>query len=84
MLRLLKSALQARGVHENMIPRAVEAFVKTYTDIPDAVVVRECLDLWQHWLERTVELEPMRVLARRVVALANALKARVGTSVGGD
>ena len=84
MLRLLKSALQARGIHVNMIGKAAEAFVKAYPDIPDAAVVRECLELWEHWLERSVDLESMRKLARRVVAVAMALKAKVGSTVGGD
>ncbi len=84
LLRLLRSALQARGIHVTMIPRAAEEFVKAYPDVPDAGVALECLELWEHWLERTVELESMRALARRVVAVANALKTRVGTTVGGD
>jgi hypothetical protein len=84
LLRLLKSALQARGIHVNMIPKAAAEFVRAYPDVPDAAVVLECMDLWEHWLERTVDLEPMRKLARRVVAVANTLKTKVGTSVGGD
>jgi len=84
LLRLLKSALQARGIHVNMIAKAAGEFVKAYPDIPDAAVVTECLDLWEQWLSRSVNLDAMRALARRVVAVANALKTRVGTSVGGD
>jgi hypothetical protein len=84
MMRLLKSGLQARGVHVNMIAKAAGEFVEAYPDIPDAGVVLECLELWQHWLERSVDLDSMRALARRVVAVARALKAKVGTTVGGD
>jgi hypothetical protein len=84
MLRLLRSALQARGVHENMIARAAEKFVDTYPDIADAKVALECFDLWKHWLERKPDLESMRKLARRVVAVAKQLANMVGTTVGGD
>jgi hypothetical protein len=84
MLRLLRSGLQARGVHENMISRAAQKFVDAYPDIPDAKVVLDCLELWQHWLERTPDLESMRALARRVVAVARTLSTMVGASVGGD
>lgn len=84
MLRLLRSALQARGVHENMIARAAGKFVEAYPDVPDAKVALECLDLWTHWLERKPDLESMRKLARRVVAVAKQLQNMVGPSVGGD
>jgi hypothetical protein len=84
LLRLLKSALQARGIHVNMIAKAAAEFVKAYPDIPDAAVVLECLDLWEHWFERTNDLETMRKLARRVVVVAATLKGKVGTTVGGD
>ena len=82
MLRLLRAGLQVRGLHVNAIDKAAAEFVRIYSDIHDVGVVMECLDLWGHWLERTPKLDAMRVLARRVIAVARELRVKIDTPVG--
>ena len=82
MLRLLRAGLQVRGLHVNAIDKAAAEFVRLYSDIHDVGVVMECLDLWGHWLERTPKLDAMRVLARRVIAVARELRVKIDTPVG--
>ncbi|MCA9441095.1 MAG: hypothetical protein KC964_09840, partial [Candidatus Omnitrophica bacterium] len=72
-MKLVKSALNMKGVYVNEKRKGVQDFVRQFGDLPDAAVIQEIWTIWEDWEENQVRYEEACLYAKRLAGLAEAL-----------
>jgi len=78
-MKLVRLALNMRGVYVNNKGKGVRAFMKTFGDVEEARVVQELWEVWLRWRSRRVSYDAACALAHRLGLLTTALDKRLGT-----
>jgi hypothetical protein len=77
MLQIVRLALNIRGIYVNYRDKSVKDFLKEYSDLQDADVVKDAYELWQNWEETENNLEDVQKLTQRVINLSKELDRRL-------
>ncbi|MEM2687490.1 MAG: hypothetical protein QW796_03985, partial [Thermoproteota archaeon] len=76
-LRLVQAALNIKGVYVNSIEKSVEDFLKEYSELPEAQIVKTVFETWRNWEKLRFTMEEARTLARRVILFAKTLSIKI-------
>ncbi|MEM2087209.1 MAG: GxGYxYP family putative glycoside hydrolase [Thermoproteota archaeon] len=76
-LRLVQAALNIKGVYVNSIEKSVEDFLKEYSELPEAQIVKTVFETWRNWEKLRFSMEEARTLARIVILFAKTLSLKI-------
>jgi hypothetical protein len=72
-MQLVKLTLEGNGIYVNHKPSATEQFLRRFDHLPDVSVVAELQALWDNWQKEHLDFSEAKVLADRLVELAEQL-----------
>jgi len=76
-MKLVKLALESSGVYVNHKPTATRNFMREFHDLSEVALVEELQKLWDRWHQQTVSFSEGKVLAERLLRLAEQLNSLI-------
>jgi hypothetical protein len=72
-MKLVKLALETRGIYVNHKPTANKKFLQEFNQIPDVIIIAELEKLWNAWHTTTPDFADAKKLANRFMGVAEHL-----------
>jgi len=72
-MKLVKLALEARGIYVNNKPKATRDFLREFSYLTDVKIIKELQGLWDSWHQRAISFPEAEQLANRLMRLASEI-----------
>ncbi|VAX16966.1 hypothetical protein MNBD_IGNAVI01-1395 [hydrothermal vent metagenome] len=72
-MTLVKLSLESKGIYVNNKPKALQQFLKEFSNIKDVQVVSELHELWNAWHQKSPSYNDAKELTARLLNVANRI-----------
>jgi hypothetical protein len=69
-MKLVKLALESRGIYVNHKPTATKDFINEFSQMPDVAVIVDLQELWDTWHQKSIKFKGAKSLADRMIQIA--------------